>query len=79
MRVSGLPFTSSSTANTQTAVSIAFMDSLSLTAGNVLSAYVDVGQTYVVLVQTPTGGGGASGVPLDPAGSLMVAGHYLVD
>ena len=79
MRVGGLPFTSSATANTQTAVSVSFMDGLALSAGNVLSAYVDVGQTYVVLVQTPAGGGGASTVPLDPAGSVMIAGHYMVD
>ena len=77
MQMSGFPFVSNATANTQSALSISFVDNISLTAGNIPSAYFEVNSQRVVFSQSPTGGGAAAAVPLDTAGAVMVAGSYL--
>jgi hypothetical protein len=77
MQMSGFPFVSNATANTQSALSISFVDNISLTAGNIPSAYFEVNSQRVVFSQSPTGGGSATAVPLDAAGAVMVSGSYL--
>jgi hypothetical protein len=77
MQLSGPPFTSNATANTQSALSISFINNISLTAGNIPSAYFEVNSQRVVFSQTPTGGGAAVAVPLDVEGAIMVSGSYL--
>ena len=77
MQMIGPPFVSNATANTQSALSISFVDNIAITAGNTLSAYFEVNSQRVVFSQSPTGGGAASAVPIDAAGAIMVAGSYL--
>lgn len=77
MRISGLPFTSIATTNTFNAVST-WNANIALTASNLLTAYVNVNATTVELRQYSTGGGADAAIPIDTAGSIMVAGHYEV-
>jgi len=77
MQMSGFPFVSNATANTQSALSISFVDNIALTAGNIPSAYFEVNSQRVVFSQSPTGGGSATAIPLDTAGAVMVSGSYL--
>jgi hypothetical protein len=77
MRVGGLPFTSNSTTNAFNAVST-WNANIAMTASNLLTAYVNVNANTVELRQYPTGGGADAAIPIDTAGSLMVAGHYEV-
>jgi hypothetical protein len=49
-----------------------------MTALNLLTAYVNVNATTVALAQNPVGGGAATVIPMDTAGSLMLTGHYEV-
>jgi hypothetical protein len=49
-----------------------------MTALNLLAAYVNLNATIVSLSQTPVGGGAATAVAMDTAGSLLLTGHYEV-
>jgi len=73
--IEGLP-TSSSASNSQSAISVSFPDDLTLTASNVVSAYKDVGNGRIVLVQSPVGGGGVSAVAIDASATIMLSGSY---
>jgi hypothetical protein len=61
MSVAGLPFTSV----THSAGSVGLAVNLALTAGKILLLYIGVGATTVRMVETPTGGGAFSDVPID--------------
>lgn len=75
IRVNGLPFTPSSV---QYVVSpIAY--NLALTAGNVLIARTVASTASIELLQSPTGGGAWSGVPMDTnVDALIISGSYTV-
>jgi hypothetical protein len=77
MSVAGLPFTSIATAGTFNALSTWYQN-ITMTALNLLTAYVNVNATIVSLSQTPVGGGAATAVAMDTAGSLLLTGHYEV-
>jgi hypothetical protein len=77
MSVAGLPFTSIATAGTFNALSTWYQN-ITMTALNLLAAYVNLNATIVSLSQTPVGGGAATAVAMDTAGSLMLTGHYEV-
>jgi hypothetical protein len=77
MSVAGLPFTSIATAGTFNALST-WNQNITMTALNLLTAYVNVNATTVALAQNPVGGGAATAVAMDTAGSLMLTGHYEV-
>jgi hypothetical protein len=77
LRVSSLPFTSTSSSNSACAVST-WNQNIALTAGNILNAYVDINSTSIQLDQRPTGGGAADNIPMDTAGSILLAGNYSV-
>ena len=77
MSVAGLPFTSIATAGTFNALSTWYQN-ITMTALNLLTAYVNVNATTIALAQTPVGGGAATVIPMDTAGSLMLTGHYEV-
>lgn len=72
MNVAGLPFTSSSVANTHTAIAVVYVNSELLIGSNILTAYVQPGSTTVVLLQTP------SGAALTSGSSIMLSGTYFV-
>jgi hypothetical protein len=78
MIVDGLPFTSSSVANSQSSVSIGFFNNITLTASNVATAFVLEGYTFITPYQYPVGGGAASAVGIDTAGDVMLSGSYTV-
>jgi hypothetical protein len=75
MRIGNLPFTNG--ANFW-AGSIGYLNNIALTAGYIMTGYVEASQSYVTLQQYPTGGGATSGVPIDTAGSIMFSGSYTV-
>jgi len=76
-RITGLPFTTSSTSNFYSALSI-YCSNIALTAGNVIQAQTVDGATRIDFGQYPTGGGADSVVPYDAAGTLVISGHYQV-
>jgi hypothetical protein len=74
MNVAGLPFT----VNVHAAIAPGYVDSITLTALNVLQSLCIDGTTNIGLRQTPAGGGSITGVALDTSGRLMISGTYFV-
>jgi hypothetical protein len=72
--VNGLPFTSALSIGP--ALSI-YAQNIGMTAGNVMTCLLSPGSTQVLLRQTPVGGGGASQVPMDGSGSIIISGFYM--
>jgi hypothetical protein len=77
LRVSGLPFTSNATA-ANTAAQALYISDIALTALNVPATTVQNNSDYINFFQMPVGGGTASAIPYDDAGSLQISGHYEV-
>jgi hypothetical protein len=75
MRIGGLPFTN--TANFW-AGSVGYANNIALTAGNIMTGYVESSSPYVTLSQYPTGGGATTGVPIDTAGAIIFSASYTV-
>ena len=75
MRMSGLPFTATST-NFMEPPIIVFGSDISLTANNYLVGTVKRSDTYVEYIQTPVGGGTTSAVTVDTGGSLFFTITY---
>ena len=76
MYVSGLPFTSLNVSNAYYSVS-AYCNGLSMTAGYVLTALVNINNTIVSLEQAPVGGGATISLPIDTAVTqFFVSGIY---
>jgi len=75
MRIGNLPFTNG---NAFWAGSFGFIANIALTAGCVLTGYVEASSSYVTLSQTPVGGGVASDVPIDTAGTIVFSASYTV-
>jgi len=79
LRVGSLPFTSvGATNNGYASCSIGYFENISLTAGNLATAYVLANSTNIDMVQYPTGGGATTSIPIDVAGSLMINATYFV-
>jgi hypothetical protein len=78
MRVSGLPFQQSAETNVFSAVSVGYFHNVSLSANNVFNGYVVNGSQAIALEQYPTGGGGSSPIPIDPAGTFILTASYRV-
>jgi hypothetical protein len=77
MTIAGLPFPSENTAGLFTAASIGFFGDISLTAGNFPTLYQIPNSSTIDIYQSPTGGGSASSVTLDSAGSLIFSICYI--
>jgi hypothetical protein len=75
IRVGNLPFTN--TSNFWSA-SVGYLNNIALTAGSVMTAFVEASASYIVLWQYPTGGGAASEVPIDVAGAIVLSASYTV-
>jgi hypothetical protein len=75
MRIGGLPFTN--TANFW-AGSVGYANNIALTAGNIMTGYVESSSSFVTLSQYPTGGGVTTGVPVDTAGAIIFSASYTV-
>jgi hypothetical protein len=78
MIVAGLPFTSNSTANNQAAVTVGWIDALTLTASNVLACWISANTSQITINQYPAGGGSVTAVAMDTAAGLILSGYYIV-
>ena len=75
IRVNGLPFTPSSVQYVVSAIAY----NLALTAGNTLIARTLASTASIELLQSPTGGGAWSAVPMDTSvDALIISGSYTV-
>lgn len=74
-RIAGLPFTNSSTFS---AATIGYANSIAVTANYMIAAYVDASNSWILLNQIPTGGGGNTTVPIDAAGALVISASYII-
>jgi hypothetical protein len=76
MKVAGLPFTSNASVPSQ--MSIAAFN-MSVTALNFPTARQEVSTTEINLLESPTGGGAWSGIPMDTSvDALEISGCYTV-
>ena len=73
LRVSGLPFT---VVGNSFAPTTCNLESITLSANNYASPYVQSGDTYILMSQNPIGGGSRSAIAYDAAGGILVAGTY---
>jgi hypothetical protein len=78
MVIDGLPFASSGQTGAGHTATIGWISGLTLSANNILVAYIGGNSTIIVLNQYATGGGGATSVPMDAAAGLIVSGQYFV-
>jgi hypothetical protein len=78
LRFASLPFTASSSATNYNGISIAFVQNIALTAGNVLYGSLPLATSYVSALQGPTGGGSVAAVPMDTAGEIAFTATYFV-
>jgi hypothetical protein len=76
MLIEGLPFASSSDANTAHAATIGWLSGLTLTASNLAVAYIGGGSTQVQPNQYPVGNGSAGAVLMDAAAAVIMSGQY---
>ena len=77
LRIGGLPFTATgATNNGYASCSIGFLSNVALTANNIATAYVLNNSTEIDMSQYPIGGGAATSIPIDVAGSLMINATY---
>lgn len=77
MKIQGLPV-SASTVNSESALSVAYVDGITTAANSFVTAHKEVNNGDISLNQVVTGGGAISGIPLDDAGAIMISGNYMV-
>jgi hypothetical protein len=77
LRLSGLPFTSSSS-SAQSGCSIGFFYSLTFAASHFLIANVGSNATYIEIRQGPIGGTNDSAVTYDSNAGIQISGAYIV-
>ena len=74
LTIAGLPFADATLANP--AVTIGYLDGITLTALNYAMAYIASAQTRIDIVQIPTGGGALTSVAYDAAGRIILNVTY---
>jgi len=77
MRIAGLPFTPSTTANVFQPMAVRFSDITLAAVGNKLQIYASPSVTSLVIEEV--GSGAATNVSIDTAGAIMFSGFYFVD
>jgi len=75
MLVSGLPFTILS-GGVQPSFVVGDARDIALTASNILQLFSDTNVTTIQFIQTPTGGGASTSVPIDTSATIILAGTY---
>lgn len=75
LRISGLPFTTSSLVNNYAAFG-GYVSDVALTAGNIACLTISPNTGYIGVAQMPTGGGAGSDVPYDAAGTIFASVTY---
>jgi hypothetical protein len=78
MQIAALPFTSLSTSNSNSPCIFGYVNNTSLTASNILTAFVFPGTNDIGLYQYPSGGGAAGSVVVDTAADIIFSGTYFV-
>jgi len=73
--VGNLPFTN---ASSYWSASVGYLNNIALTAGSVMTAFVEVNASYIPLWEYPTGGGASTAVPIDVAGGIILSASYSV-
>lgn len=73
--IGGLPFTNANN-NTYPAISIGYMNDITLTIAHTPLALLLNNDTKIYFYQVPSGGGANVQIPYDSAGSLIIAGTY---
>ena len=75
MAITGLPYVSAS--NSVNTFSC-FLRNVTITASNVPSCVVEVGNNYIEVLQTPVGGGALTSVPIAASGTVNFSGSYFI-
>ena len=78
MLISGLPFVSANVTNFYQTANLGWFFSLTLTASNYLTGYLNPGETSIILNQHPVGGGSGTAVPLDTFFGVGLSCTYFV-
>jgi hypothetical protein len=73
--VTGLPLASRNDSALRSAFST-FGSNISLTAANVMQAYMFSNDTRIFIYQVASGGGASTQVPMDAAGEIVITGSY---
>lgn len=76
MVLDGLPYTSRNVSRNEAAVTIGWVQTVALTAGNIASGHIEPNTTQITLEQYATGGGSVAAVPMDTAAGYMISGSY---
>lgn len=76
VQLAGLPFASKGSVSAYTAVNVYMDTAYTLSANNVIQAYINQNVTYVFLSQYAVGGGGAADLGFDTNSALMISGTY---
>ena len=76
LKITGLPFTSSSTSMLKTGSIVA--SNILLTALNYPTVDISLNATQIFVAQSPVGGGGSTSVTYDAAGQIVIMGRYFV-
>ena len=77
LRFGGLPFTASSETSVFGAITIGYT-TISLTASNVLTGYINSNETNIEAQQYPVGGGSTTAVPINTAAIVAFTATYRV-
>jgi streptogramin lyase len=77
MRITGLPFVTENTAALYHAAIIGYLETISLTASNIATGFVEPNTTDIRIFQYPTGGGGSTAVPIDTSGAIIFSLTYI--
>ena len=78
LQIGNLPFTTSSSANSQGGLTIGYINNVTLIASNYAFILLQVTKTTVDVYQYPVGGGTTGPVAYDSAGELVISGHYFI-
>jgi len=78
-RIKGLPYAANSTSGYLASCTIGYLSNYTLTASNIMTATVGASQDYIVLWQTPVGGGAATNAAIDTAHDIRVSCDILTD
>ena len=78
LRISGLPFTVSSSSSTYPGLSIGYLDNVTLSANHTPIFLFSAGNTYIYNYQIPSGGGTNITIPYDSNATIIVSGAYKI-
>lgn len=78
MQITGIPFTSLSTTNSNSACNFGYLNNTTLSASNVMTGFVFPSTNDIGLYQYPVGGGAAGAPSMNTAADIIFSGTYLV-